>query len=154
MIFGIAIFGLIVLTLILLAKYNWKMAIAALVPLAYLGYYMAVTEVPKYFGYAIALNFTDLGQARMLGGKLTETTIFMLIVEKGKEEPRLISVPNTPQNNAVFKQLQKQMERGAAVLRKGGKKGDKSGRGGANQDAHGDIEMVPMNEQEIITKDG
>jgi hypothetical protein len=155
MIFSIAIFGLVLLTLIILAKYNWKMAVAALIPLTYLGYYQAVTEVPKYFGYAVPLNFTELDQARFLGGTMNEKTISILIMEKDKTEPRLISIPNTEQNKKAFEQLQKTAKNGAAVLRKGGKKSDKQGEGGnATLNAHGDIESVPMKEQEIIRKDG
>ena len=154
MIVGIAIFGLIIITLIILARYNWKLVLPAIVVLTYLGYYFAFPEVTKYFGYAIALNFTEMDQARFISGTMGEERIFILLIEKDKKEPRLVSIPNTEQNKKTFKELQQKAGKGAAVMRKG-KKGDGKGKSGtAALNSHGDIEAVPMNEQEIIRKDG
>lgn len=146
--------GLILLTIALGIWYNWKAALALLIPLTYAGYYYAATEVPKYFGYAIAINFADLqGQAKFISGFDGGGKIYLLIIEKGDKEPRLISIPNTPQNKSVLKDLQEKSKKGqGAVLKK------KKPRDGKESDTTGplsqsDIESVDLKEQDILRKD-
>lgn len=147
--------GLFLVTAAVGIWYNWKLAIALLIPLIYAGYYLLASEVPKYFGYAISLNFADLKtQARFVSGFEGRDAIYLMILEKGVKEPRLISVPDTPENKKILKEMQEKVKNGqAAVFQKSGKGSSKKPGGRAGPSAQGDIESVELKDQNIISKD-
>jgi len=150
---GIIILGLIILTVSLGFWYNWKLATAFLVPLIYAGYYLASTEVPKYFGYAIALNFAKLDQqSRFLSSFTGKDNIYLFILEKGDKEPRLISIPATEENKKVVKKLNEQVKSGqGAILKR--PKGNKKAGTAKQPSTPSDIESVELKDQDIVTKD-
>lgn len=145
----IIFFGLAFITLAVLARYNIKLAAVLIVPLSYAGYYLIANEVPRYFGYAVALNFTDLDQSRYISGYESDTSINILVIEKGSKEPRLVSIPKTPENMKEFQIIQAQSKQGVAILKKASKN-KKLGNGDSGPQS--DIESVPMKDQEILTK--
>jgi hypothetical protein len=145
--------GLVLLTIFVGFRYSWKASLAVLIPLLYVGYWTLSIQVPKYFGYALPLNFAELNnQARFISGFEGKDAIYILLLEKGDTQPRLISIPNTAKNKQTFYDLQKQSKAGkSAVLRKSKKTGatDREGQG---PDSESDIEGVELKDQDIIQK--
>jgi hypothetical protein len=151
---SIIILGLLLVTVFVGFRYNWKLSLAIFIPMLYLGYWTVATQVPKYFGYAVPINFAEMeNQALMISGYDGGKSIYLLIIEKGVKEPRLVSMPNNAENRAIFNQLTKKIKNGqAAIIKKNNKKG-KMGKG-EGQSSMGDIEGVEMKDQNILQKEG
>lgn len=143
--------GLALISSVFLIKYNFKAALALLIPLTYATYYYGSTKIPDYFGYAVPLNFVDMDQARFISGIDNGKVISILIIEKGLDNPRLVSIPSTEENKKKLTELDAQAKSGVAVMRKA-QKGAKPVEGNGRQITESDIEAVPMKDQEIISK--
>lgn len=144
--------GLIGLTTILVLKKNIYLMAAVLIPMIYGSYYYATTEIPKRFGYAIALDFIDLPESRVLDAFERNDSIFLLLVIKGEKEPRLVSVANTESNREKVSEINKKLKSGMVVVKKNGSGGNKgTGTGDIPDDSQ--IKIVPMEEQTIIKKE-
>lgn len=148
----LTLLGLLSVTAILLVN-RWVLAIA-LIPCLYLGYWFVQEKIPDYFGYPIAIETFNLPESRVLSA-FQGKKIYVLLVIKGEEEPRIISLEPTEENKETLKELSSGLKKGGVVV-KGNKKGDgEKGQGnseGFDGDT-GDLKLVPITEQTIIKKD-
>lgn len=151
MITYLTLLGLLSVTAILLVN-RWVLAVA-LIPCLYLGYWFTQEKIPDYFGYAVPIETVDIPEARVLNA-FQGKKIYIVLIIKGETEPRMISLEPTEENKKMAKELSTRLKAGAAVVsnKKGPTGGDKSG-GGDFQGDTGDLKLVPITEQSIISKD-
>lgn len=146
--------GLSILTAVALSFYKPKLGIPLLVPAVYLGYYVISTEVPRYFGYPVSINFSGLDQAKFLYGFESKDNIIILIKEIGSDDPRLLKIQPTEANKQALRELNEKAKNGVAAVIKGNGEGKPAGDG--TGDIGGelipDIISIPMDKQEVIRK--
>lgn len=143
----LTLLGLLAVTAILLVN-RWVLAIA-LIPCLYLGYWFVQERIPDYFGYAVPIETLDIPEARVVNAFQGEK-VYVVIIIKGETEPRMISLEPTEENKKLAKELSTRLKTGAVVVKKG--EGKPGGTGDFQGDT-GDLKLVPITEQSIISKD-
>lgn len=143
----LTLLGLLAVTAILLVN-RWVLAIA-LIPCLYLGYWFVQEKIPDYFGYPVPIETVDIPEARVVNA-FQGQKVYVVIIIKGETEPRMISLEPTEENKKLAKELSTRLKTGAAVVKKG--EGKPGGTGDFQGDT-GDLKLVPITEQSIISKD-
>jgi hypothetical protein len=145
----LTLLGLLSVTAILLVN-RWVLAIA-LIPCLYLGYWFVQEKIPDYFGYPVPIETLDIPEARVINAFQGEK-VYIVLVIKGETQPRMISLEPTEENKKMAKELSTRLKTGAVVVKKGQAGEGKPGGGDVNGDT-GDLKLVPITEQSIISKD-
>lgn len=146
MIVYLTLLGLLSITAILLVN-RWVLAIA-LIPCLYLGYWFVQEKIPDYFGYPVPIETLDIPEARVINA-FQGQRVYVVVIIKGETEPRMISLEPTEENKKLSKELSTRLKTGAVVVKKAGKAGNEQGFDGDT----GDLKLVPITEQSIISKD-
>lgn len=149
MIVYLTLLGLFSITAILLVN-RWVLAIA-LIPCLYLGYWFVQEKIPDYFGYPVPIETLDIPEARVINVFQGQSQrVYVVVIIKGETEPRMISLEPTEENKKMAKELSTRLKTGAVVVKKDeGKPGNEQGFDGDT----GDLKLVPITEQSIISKD-
>jgi hypothetical protein len=146
----LTLLGLLSVTAILLVN-RWVLAIA-LIPCLYLGYWFVQEKIPDYFGYPVPIEILDIPEARVISAFQGEKVYIVLMI-KGETQPRMISLEPTEENKKMAKELSTRLKSGVAVVKKGSNTEGKSGGDSDIQGDIGDLKLVPITEQSIISKD-
>lgn len=151
MIIALVLLGLAIVTLLAGFSLAPKSTLVALIPAMFAVYFVASNEVPKYFGYPVAMNFVDIDEALVLNAFQSGDQIILLVSEKGAKEPRLLSVKDVPKNREQLDQINKKKKNGPVVIKKGS--GGKIGKSVGDEDFEGDFLILEFKDQTIIKKD-
>lgn len=126
-------------------------ALLTLIPLGFALWFAYVTKLPEQLGYPVAINFVNSEQGAFLYGVEGKEFIYILVIVKGEQKPRLIEMVNNPDNQKQLEKLNKTKAEGQmAVVRL--KPGDKMQKKAGEISNGGDIDIVPLEKQQILTK--
>ena len=140
MITSIALIGLAALAIIL-----WKPL--SVIPIAFATYFLAVTFIPSYLGYAVSADYLQGKEAYVITGVGKQ---YLLVVLEGESEPRLVMIPPSDEADEAAKRAKD----GASIIRFG--KQDKGVDNGDSETQNGgatSVEIVEIKDSKILKKD-
>lgn len=145
--------GLIALAIyfVLSAYGDRRVVAAAIVAISFGGYYYYSTKLPDLFGYAVDVSLINSEESRVVTAFEGNDMIYVLVIQRGDTEPRLIKMEKTEKNKKQLEGIKQSLKKGAVVVKRA-QGGQKKGSGDYDVET-GDLKIVPIKEQEIFKKE-
>ncbi|QIG70680.1 hypothetical protein EVB91_124 [Rhizobium phage RHph_I1_18] len=98
-------------------KYAWILSI----PVAFAAYFTIIDQIPKQLGYPVPLEMMATDEAQLLYVAQGKTMMYVMVIERDHDRPRLIEMPASDENKEQLQKLQKKIKEGkpTSIRKKG-----------------------------------
>lgn len=137
--------SLIILAVIVTGVWYKKLWVVV-IPLVFLLAFGINTQIPNYMGYAIEQKFTDPTEEYIVFKVTSDKSwIYFYVMGQNNHQPRLLKIPNTPENKKKADQIEQQAQKGLTLMKFGKPGPDSEARNGSgdNQDMSPETLKIP-----------